>query len=313
MAIFTINANTNYSAIKDSLSNGDTIRIATNAVRLTVDEAPLLTNITVDSPGVSGRMTVTGAYDMSTWSIIAGTVTLIDGTFPAGATLGSATGGSSNFASGITTNNGTVITCIGGASTNARGIETNNGNVITATGGRTAGGTHGINVNNGIVTTANGSSAIGAMGVLTNNGIVTTANGGGFSNSRGVLTNNGTVITANGGSASTTHGVEANNGTVITANGGNVSIANGIALNNSTCLKANDGVSRAISLSRGDFKLVIGPDFQTTISNPVGDITTIYSIGPLSNLATIPAGVTVIQLGTAGFTGIEGISRSLGT
>jgi hypothetical protein len=82
-------------------------------------------------------------------------------------------------------------------------------------------------------------------------------------------------------------------------------------------LRASDNIGAAINISRGDFKLVIGPEFQTTIDNPAGDITTIYSIGPLSELATIPEGVEVITLsegtGTAGFTGIRAISRRLGT
>ena len=164
MAIYTLSTSSNYSAIKASLANGDTIRIDTNTVRLTVDEQPLLTNITVDSPSVSGRMTVSGAYDLSTWAIIAGTVALIDGTFPTGAILGSATGGTGTGAFGVGTLNGTVLTASGG----------------------TGGTSHGVNNNNGTVGPANGGSGSTATGVNNNNGTVTTANGGTSGTSYGV-------------------------------------------------------------------------------------------------------------------------------
>jgi len=193
MAIVTISANTSYSAIKGSLSNGDTIRIDTNAVRLTVDELPLLTNITVDSPGVSGRMTVSGAYNMSTWSVIAGTVPLIDGTFPSGATLGSATGGASGSAHGISTNAGTVIAANGGSASVANGVNTNTGTVTTATGG-SFNSAFGVNQNNGTVTAAIAGSVAFAHGISANNGTVTTATGGSVSNIFGIGTNVGLCL-----------------------------------------------------------------------------------------------------------------------
>jgi hypothetical protein len=279
MAIFTISSNTNYSAIKGSLANGDTIRIDTNTVRLTVDEAPLLTNITVDSPGRSGRMTVNGAYDMSTWSIIAGTVALIDGTFPAGATLGSATGGTGSGSSGMSINEGNVITASGGSANNA----------------------HGISTNNGSVTTVNGGASNGANGVFTNNGSVVTATGGSTNLAHAIFTNNGSVAVANGSSASNANGVLANNGSVAVANGGVGIDAFGVGTNIGACLQAFDNIGRAINISRGDFKLVDGPNFRTTINQTRDTITTIYTInGPLHPSAVIPVGVTVIELTTGG-------------
>jgi hypothetical protein len=196
MAILTISVNSNYSAIKGSLANGDTIRIDTDAVRLTVDEQPLLTNITVDSPGFSGRMTVSGAYDLSTWSIVAGTVALIDGTFPAGATLGSASASPTvNNAFGITANAGTVLVVNGGGGTSGRGVSINNGTVSVANGGSGA-SAPGVNVNNGTVGIANGGSNGISHGVLLNNGSVTTANGGSHIGAFGVGANIGNVLRA---------------------------------------------------------------------------------------------------------------------
>jgi len=280
MAIFTISSNTNYSAIKGSLSNGDTIRIDTNTVRLTVDEEPLLTNITVDSPGVSGRMTVSGAYDMSTWSIIAGTVALIDGTFPTGATLGSSTGGSVATAHGVITSNGTVLTANGGTIGNAMGV----------------------NNNQGIVDTANGGSANGAHGIGSNSGTVTTANGGSVSNAFGVNVNNGTVTTANGAAVAGSHGVNTNNGTVITANGGTASGANGVQNNFAIVLNASDNAANGVTFSFSQVKFVIGPTYASRIvtSGTARPVLTVYSLGPLSPSATLDPGITVIEVNTGG-------------
>jgi hypothetical protein len=256
MAIFSLTANSNYSAIKNSLADGDTIRCA--GFRLTVDEQPTLVDIVVDSPGTAGRCTISGAYDLSTWSFIAGTAALVDGTLPAGCTVGSATGGSVSSA-------------------------------------------HGVNINAGTVTTASGGSVNGAHGVNTNNSTVTTANGSNAHSAHGVNTNNGTVTTASGGGVNNAHGVNTNNSTVTTANGGNVGTAYGINTNNGTCLRAFNAVGRAINISRGDFKLVDGPDFRTTIDQTNDTITTIYTInGPLHPSAVIPNGVTVMELSTGG-------------
>jgi hypothetical protein len=272
MAILTISVNSNYSAIKGSLANGDTIRIDTNAVRLTVDEQPLLTNITVDSPSVSGRMTVSGAYDLSTWSVIAGTVALIDGTFPAGAILGSATGGSAFSAYGVNINAGTVTTATGSSGTGA-----------------------GVNINNGTVTTANGGPASSSYGVGNNNGTVTTSNGGSAGSSHGVNTNSGTVITANGGSAASATGVSVNNGHVTTANGGTNATAYGVNTCLGGLLRAFDGTALGVNLVRSGPRLIIGPDWQTATTN-YNVVGKIYSIGEVSGLAAIPGGIEIVTL-----------------
>ena len=185
MAIYTLSTSANYSAIKGSLANGDTIRIDTNAVRLTIDEQPLLTNITVDSPGVSGRVTVSGAYDLSTWSTIAGTVTLIDGTFPAGATLGTVTAGTALAASGVGTNAGTIINVFGGTGQNARGCVDNIGTIENVTGG----------------------SGAGAVGIVRNSATVGTATGGTGDLRHGIEENRSCVTKAVGGSSATAYGI----------------------------------------------------------------------------------------------------------
>lgn len=276
MAIFTLSTSSNYSAIKGSLANGDTIRIDTDAVRLTVDEQPLLTNITVDSPGKSGRMTVSGAYDLSTWSIIAGTVALIDGIFPAGATLGSATGSAT-----------------------------------------TTGANHGVTVNNGTVMVANGGAATSARGVSLNNGKVGSAIGGGGAQALGVGTNFATVGDAIGGTGSNAYGVGTNNSCVTTATAGAGPSAAGVNVNNGICLRAFDnGANVAIIGSFGGPKLIIGPDYQTATTS-YSFVEKIYSIGEVSGLAAIPGGIEIVVLsegtGSAGFTGIRGTHRTLGT
>jgi hypothetical protein len=170
VAIYTLSTSSNYSAIKASLASGDTIRIDTNTVRLTVDEQPLLTNITVDSPSVSGRMTVSGAYDLSTWSIIAGTVALIDGSgLPANAILGSATGGSANGAHGVASNFGTILSVTGGTVSGANGCNINSATIGISNGGSAA-NAFGTNTNNGTVTTSNGSAS--AVGTNITTGLV---------------------------------------------------------------------------------------------------------------------------------------------
>lgn len=382
MAIFTINTNSNYSSIKSSLANGDTIRIGATSVRLTIDEQPLLINILVNSPGTNGRVTVSGAWDLSTWSMVAGTAPLIDGTFPAGAILGSANPGSTTGANCVTTNAGTITNAIGGSVFNAWPVQTNTGLVVNATGG-SLNGAHGVNVNNGTVTNATGGSANTAAGVLTNNGTVTNAFAGSFAGAHGVNANNGLVVTATGGavaapaavntngptgvitnclgsnssassgcitnnglitncnggslgvgcatnasriinctggSGANTHGCSTNEGHVENATGGSGSNANGVNTSrgsigtatggsNATArgvtfaggqvLRAFNSTGQAIQTCSGDQRVVIGPDFRTTITRGAGTLetlTTLYTIGPLHPSAVIPAGVTVIQL-----------------
>lgn len=297
MATYTLTANSNYSAIKGSLANNDTIDCA--GFQLTIDEQPLLTGIAVTTPGTAGTMVVSGAYDLSTWSATAGTVPLI-ATFPAGASLGTATGGSAVSARCITTNSGTVTTANGGSANGAVGVSTNNGTITTANGGSTF-GAHGVNINNGTVTTANGGIAGSANGVSTNNSTVTTANGGSATNAHGVASNFSTVTTANGGSVGNAHGVNANSSTVTTANGGTNATAYGVNSNSGFALRGFDSTGLAVNVMRGGPKLIIGPDWQCNTTNYTS-VDLIYSIGEVSGSGSIPVGttVTILSEGTGG-------------
>jgi len=157
-----------------------------------------------------------------------------------------------------------------------------------------------VGTNNGTIINAIASN-VNASSVFTNNGTVTNATGGSVSNANGVSANNGTVTNATGGSVSNANGVSANNGTVTNATGGSALGAFGVSANNGTCLRAFNNTGRAINSSRGDFKLVDGPNFRTTIDQTNDTITTIYTInGPLHSSAIIPAGVAVIDLSASG-------------
>jgi hypothetical protein len=140
-------------------------------------------------------MTVSGAYDLSTWSITADTSSLIDGTFPAGATLGTANAGSASNSIAVVFNSGTITTSNGGSGTTSRGVSTNNGTIGIANGG-SGSGASGCNINNGTVTTANGGSFANAHGVNLNNSSVTTANGGSGVGVFGVALNYGNTLRA---------------------------------------------------------------------------------------------------------------------
>jgi hypothetical protein len=276
MATFTLTANSNYSAIKGSLANNDTIDC--DGFRLTVDEAPALTGIAVTSPGTAGRMTVNGAYDMSTWSITAGTAALIDGTFPSGATLGSATGGTATGAHGINSNAGTVTTANPGSGTNAFGVNNNT---------------------TGTVTNAVGGSANAAINQ--NTGTVVNSTGGSTNGAQGVSTNNGTVENSTGGSAGGAHGVANNNGTVLSATGGSAVNANGVLTNNAIVFAADDATGNGVRDSFSAIKVVDGPNYKSriiTLTTRNSPVTTVYSIGTLSNLADLDPGITVITVNT---------------
>ena len=248
MATITLAADTTYSTL--TVANNDIIDLA--GYKLSILAQPAETSIEVISPSTAGTVSiVTGfgqpGYDLSTWSMTAGTAQLI-ATIPSGTELDSLTGGSATNAYGCSTNNGTITTCTGGSGTNARGCNSNYGTVTTCT----------------------------------------------------------------GGTGTNAYGCRINYATITTCTGGSVSGAHGCSTNYATILKAFDGVERAINISYGDSKFVIGPDFQTTISNPSGDITTIYSIGELSGLATIPVGVTVITLSMGAGGGLMKIGQGGG-
>jgi hypothetical protein len=290
MATVTLAANTDVSAL--SLSDGDTIDLA--GFVLTFDVQPTVTGIQVTTPGTNGTCVFPVACAIPTWDFFAGSNTTAGmiGTLPANCEIGSITAGSI---------------------TNSRGIQTNNGTVGLANAG--SGSTaYGITTQNGIVGTANGGSGSTAVGILNNNGMVGTANGGSANQAFGVSTNNAKVGTANGGIGSSAHGISGNNGTVGAANGGSDPSAYGILFNNGLCLRLSDSVGSAVNTWRGNACFVEGPFIDGTIPS---NIQTIYSLGQLSENATIAGDATVITLsegtGTPGFTGIRAISRRLGT
>lgn len=293
MAVVTLVANTAYSAL--SVSNGDTIALA--GYRLTIDTQPAETSVSVTTTGTAGKVTISGAYDLSTWSFTAGTSTLIDGSVPVGCTIGEVNGGTSSNASGVATNLGTVTASNGGSASGAYGLVNNNGTVTTVTGG-SANSAHGVNNNFGTVTTSNGGSLANAFGIATNLGTVTTSNGGSANNTHGVNSNSGTVTTSNGSSVANAHGVNTNNGTVITSNGGSVAGSRGVSVNYGQVFAANEGIGPAINATRGGTKFVIGPDFHGIITTETDydPLHTLYTIGPLAVDADIPVGVTIVEL-----------------
>ncbi len=264
MATITLTGNTTYSTL--TVANGDAINL--DGFALTIGAQPNETNITVNTPGKAGTVTISGGYNLSTWSFTAGTAVLIT-TIPSGCTIGTLTGGSAG--AGATTNNGTITTVNGGSGTNIFGVSTNNGTI----------------------TNANGSAAAGGTAVLTNAGTITNATGGSASNAAAVTTNNGTITTATGGSASGTSGCVTNNGTVTSAIGGTNAAAYGVSLNNGICLKLDDNTGAAINTFRGTVFFCFGPDILGAIKSP---ITTIYSLGAISGSATLPAGSTLIEM-----------------
>jgi hypothetical protein len=318
MAIITINVNSNYSAIKASLANGDTIRIGTNAVRLTIDEQPLLTNITVDSPGVAGKMTVSGGYDLSTWSVFAGpdTVSSFIDSLPIGSTLGLIQAASSGASPGITTNNGTVKVCRAGAAF-CSGININLGIVEEAYGG-TSSSSHGIIGNRGEVFYAIGGTASTAHGVNTNTvqdtaqaGLIHFCIGGTFG--LGCNVNNGTVLTSQGGVGGNAHGTATNNGYVVHAIGSIASSANGVVASSAAAIyKITDNIGKAllqnVGQMRGNTMFVSGPDLKGQVPDTVK---TIYSVGKLDPLAVIPVGTVVILLSEGSGSGGFPLSRVL--
>jgi hypothetical protein len=326
MATITLTANTDVSAL--TLANDDTIDLAGFA--LTFDVQPTVTGVQVTSPGTAGTCVFPVACVIPTWDFFAGgtTTQIMIATLPANCEIGKAVGGElgtfcrcigtnngvvnisqGSIASGslgIFQNNGLVRESRGGTGSNAGGIATNgiSGIVdlaISGTGGR------GVNTNNGLIKLL---QSTGSIGLNENNGTVEIAEA---IASRAISINNATVGIAKGGTGVQAWGVQRNNGTVGKVIGGSGTVAFGIEANNGICLRAEDGIRLAIANNRGDFKLVIGPEFQTEFINLGGDITTIYSIGPLSELATIPPEIEVVELSEgAAFSGI-GRNRRLGT
>lgn len=289
VATYTLSSNSNWSAIKSSISNGDTVALA--GYTLTLDEAPTLTGIAVTTTGTAGKVVISGAYDLSTWSFTAGTGVLIT-TVPAGCAIGSLTGGSSSGSHGCTTNNGTITTCKGGTGA-ARGVLHNHGTITTLTGG-SATNAHGCYENHGLIVTCNGSASHSARGVDSNFGEIETCNGGAVSSAPGCLTNYGVIDSCNGGGNATAYGCENNIGQV---------------------LGGTDGLGAAVAKFRGGVKFIDGPSFEMalTVDPSYPQLYTVYIMtGALSESATIPEGAEQVELFGSGSTPAAAVPFSIG-
>lgn len=130
MATYTLTQNEDWSSIKGSIANDDTVALA--GYELTLDEEPTLTGIIVTTTATAGTVVIDGAYDISTWSLTAGTGVLI-ATIPSGCDIGSLTGGSASGARGCVYNYGTITTCTGGSESGAYGCYYSYGAVLGAT------------------------------------------------------------------------------------------------------------------------------------------------------------------------------------
>jgi hypothetical protein len=316
MATVALTANTNVSAL--TLANDDTIDLA--GFQLNFDVQPTVTGIQVITPGTAGTCVFPVACVIPTWSFTAGTGVLIS-ILPANCEIGSVTGGSASNATGVLTNSGLISgTVTGGAVGNAAGVNNNflgtiSGNVV----GGSATSAHGVNANNSLITgDVMAGSAGSAAGVSTNNRTITgSVTGGAVSFAFAVGVNAGTITgPVTGGSAANASGVSTNNGTILgVVTGGSSSAARGVATNNANCIGGLvDGIANAVFNWSGLIFFVDGPN---SLVNFPASIQTLYSLfGPLNPASVVDPGTTVIVLtegGTAGFTGIEGISRSLGT
>lgn len=192
----TLSANTNYSAL--SLSNGETIELA--GFQLTIDAQPTETGIVVQTPGTAGKVVISGAYDLSTWSFTAGTVTLID-TVPADCVIGSLTAGSASSARGCSNNYGTLTSCTGGSGGSSYGCFANYGTLTLCTGGS---GLYswGCHTNYTTIISCAGGSVQYSYGCNNNYGTLTSCTGGSFSSANGCYINYGQVLKASDGVAS---------------------------------------------------------------------------------------------------------------
>jgi hypothetical protein len=342
MATITLTANTNYSAL--SVANGDTIDLAGFA--LTFDANPAETGVIVQSPGTNGTIAIgsPNVYDFSGWSFTAGNAVLL-GTLETGKTVGgnwtggaassnifaittnsgtingNVTGGSGNVSNGVFTNNGTINGNVtGGSGTNSRGVQQNNGTINGNVTGGTGASAAGVLINAGTIDgDVAGGSGSGAAGLRDNTGLITgNVSGSGATGAHGIsIFNSGTIQgQVVGGTTANVVGVVHNRGTILGGTiGGTASGAFGVSLNSGIIFGGIENATAvAVGTYEGSVLFVDGPNVIGTIAAP---ISTIYSLGTMNPSATLPSGATVITLsegtGTAGFTGIEGISRSLGT
>lgn len=298
MTTYTLAANTNVSAL--TLVDGDTIDC--NGFKLSIDVQPTAININVGSPLKNGTVDFTGTgltANLSTWTFTAGGAIMIS-SLPAGVTIGNAWGSATAGRVCVGSNFGTILNARGGAYAAGigHGVNINFGTITTAWGNSFPGVlAYGVNSNLGTIGFARGDNGAACN---TNFGIINEAFGGSVSsNSRGIVTNNGVVGTATGGSVFGAVGMLNNNGQVDRAVGGSIAGAFGVDVNNCQVFRATDNACRAVNDWNGTTKFVFGPEFQGAIvfgSVAYSHITTLYSIGTLSPLATIPPGVTVVTL-----------------
>jgi len=173
--------------------------------------------------------------------------------------------------------NVTVGTVTGGTVSTARGVLNSYGSILLAQGG----------------------DSIGSEGCNNNFGLIVRSLGGGVSGANGCQNNYNVISTAEGGVGGT--GVANNNATVVTAIGGSDAAACGITNNYAECRETTDNTGRAVGTWYGDYKLVNGPAFTgEVVLASATTWSTLYSIGTLSGSATLPGGVTVIELSEGG-------------
>ena len=284
----TLTEDTTYSTLM--IMSYDTIDLA--GYVLTIDSQPYEWGIVITSPGTAGSVTLSGGYDLSTWSMTAGTTTLIT-TIPAGTELDSLTGGSATSAYGCSTNNGTITTCTGGTGTNAYGCNANysTGTITTCSGGSVA-NSLGCNTNYGTITTCTGGAGTNAHGCWISYKTITTCTGGSGA-SYGCRTSFGKITTCTGGTGTNAFGCWANQGLVTTAVGGSGTTAYGIGFNYSYVLNLTDTTRLAVGSWYSQTVFVLGPGIVGEIKAPVA---TIYSLGAMNAGATLPGGATVITL-----------------
>ena len=242
MSTITLTENTTYSTLM--ILDDDVIDLA--GYLLTIDSEPGETGISITSPGTAGTVTLSGGYDLSSWSMTAGTVPLVV-TIPAGTVLGSVTAGSGTNAYGCTNNYGTITTCTGGSGANAYGCQTNySGGIITTCLAGTGSNARGCynNYSGAIITTATGGSgATTACATNWSGGVITTCTGGTNANASGCNNNSGTITNCTGGSGTNAHGCNANLGTgkITTCTGGTNTNASGCNSNYGTITLCTGG------------------------------------------------------------------------
>jgi len=196
MAVITLTANTNYSAL--SVADGDTIEL--NNFQLTLDVNPTAQNIIVTAVGNNGTLLLgsPSVFDCIGWQYFGGNVDFL-GNIPADKTLGglSLTASATNNIRGIVTLDGTFLGDVyGGSAPGSNGCVTNNGTIGGSVFAGAGSSSHGCNTNNGrIMGNSTGGSGATRYGCNNNNGtILGSAIGGSQVSAFGVNTNNGNVI-----------------------------------------------------------------------------------------------------------------------